>query len=135
MPPSGELVTTSQTRVEFHAGDLFEPFNQAGFHGQVDLLVCNPPYISSQKVDAMNGEISGFEPRLAFDGGPLGVRILQRLIREAPACLRPGGRLAFEVGPGQGPAALKRLQSSGAFTQHRSVTDARGEIRALLAFR
>ena len=124
-----------QARVEFRVGDLLEPFNAAEFHGAVDLLVCNPPYISSQKVDAMAGEISGFEPRLAFDGGPLGVRILQRLIREAPAYLRPGGWLAFEVGLGQGPAVLKRVQASGAFTEHCSVSDAQGEIRVLLAAR
>lgn len=123
------------TRVEFRAGDFLEPFNQPEFHGQVDLLLCNPPYISSQKVDAMAGEISGFEPRLAFDGGPLGVRILQRLIREAPAYIRPGGWLAFEVGLGQGPAVLKRLQAGGAFREQRSVTDAQGEIRVLLAAR
>ncbi|MEO8806998.1 MAG: peptide chain release factor N(5)-glutamine methyltransferase, partial [Burkholderiaceae bacterium] len=97
-----------QSHVEFRVGDLLEPFDEPAFHGQVDLLVCNPPYISSQKVEAMAAEISGFEPRLAFDGGPLGVRILQRLIREAPAYLRKGGWLAFEVGAGQGPAVLKR---------------------------
>ena len=124
-----------QARVEFRVGDLLEPFNHPEFHGQVDLLVCNPPYISSQKVDAMAGEISGFEPRLAFDGGPLGVRILQRLIREAPTYLQKGGWLAFEVGLGQGPAVLKRMQASGAFSEHRSVTDAQGEIRVLLAAR
>lgn len=124
-----------QARVEFRVGDLLEPFNEPAFHGQVDLLVCNPPYISSQKVEAMAGEISGFEPRLAFDGGPLGVRILQRLIREAPVYLRKGGWLAFEVGLGQGPAVLKRLQAGGAFDQHRCVSDTHGDVRVLLASR
>jgi release factor glutamine methyltransferase len=121
------------SRVTWRSGDLLEPFNTPEFHGQVDLLVCNPPYISSGKVDTMASEISGFEPRLAFDGGPLGVRILQRLIREAPAFLAPGGWLAFEVGHGQGPAVLKRLQASGGFSQQRSVSDAEGEIRVILA--
>ena len=124
-----------QTRVEFRVGDLMEPFNTPEFHGLVDLLVCNPPYISSQKVGAMAGEIRDFEPRLAFDGGPLGVRILQRLIREAPPYLSPGGWLAIEVGQGQGPAVLKRLQAGSAFTEHRCVADAQGEIRVLLAAR
>ena len=124
-----------QSRVEFRVGDLLEPFNQSEFHGRVDLLVCNPPYISSKKVDTMSGEISGHEPRLAFDGGPLGVRILQRLIREAPSYLKTGAWLAFEVGHGQGPSVLKRLQMGGAFVQQRSVCDAHGKIRALLASR
>jgi release factor glutamine methyltransferase len=122
-------------RVEFRVGDLLEPFDEPRFHGGVDLLVCNPPYISSGKVGQMPGEISGYEPRLAFDGGALGVRILQRLIREAPRFLKADGWLAFEVGLGQGPAVLKRLQSQGDFRQHRTVTNAEGEIRAILASR
>ncbi|HZE90352.1 MAG TPA: peptide chain release factor N(5)-glutamine methyltransferase [Rhizobacter sp.] len=120
-------------RVQWRAGDLLEPFDQPEFHGAVDLLVCNPPYISSGKVDTMASEISGFEPRLAFDGGPLGVRILQKLIREAPRYLAPDGWLAFEVGLGQGPAVLKRLQASGGFAQQRTVSDAQGEMRVILA--
>jgi release factor glutamine methyltransferase len=122
-------------RVEFRVGDLLEPFDEPRFHAGVDLLVCNPPYISSQKVDTMSGEIRGFEPRLAFDGGPLGVRIVQRLIRDAPRFLKKGGWLAFEVGLGQGPAVLKRLLAGGAFAQQRSLADAHGQIRVLLASR
>jgi len=120
-------------RVDWRVGDLLEPFDEPALHGSVDLLVCNPPYISSQRVDTLPNEIIGFEPRLAFDGGALGVRILQRLVREAPRYLRKGGWLAFEVGLGQGPAVLKRLQASGQFAQQRSVADAHGDIRAVLA--
>jgi release factor glutamine methyltransferase len=121
--------------VEFRVGDLLDPFDEPRFHAQVDLLLCNPPYISSQRVDTMSGEIRGFEPRLAFDGGPLGVRIVQRLIRDAPRYLKKGGWLAFEVGLGQGPAVLKRLIASGAFAQQRGLADAHGQIRVLLASR
>lgn len=122
-------------RVEWRCGDLLEPFNEAAFHESVDLLVCNPPYISSRKVDTMAEEIRGFEPRLAFDGGPLGIRILERLIREAPRYLKKGGWLAFEVGQGQGAAVYKRLQANPAYVQQRSVVNAEGEIRMLLASR
>jgi release factor glutamine methyltransferase len=123
------------SRVDLRVGDLLEPFDQPAFHGAVDVLICNPPYISSGKVDTMQREISDFEPRLAFDGGPLGVRILQRLIREAPRFLAPRGWLAFEVGAGQGSAVLHRLDAGGVFRQQRSVCDAGGEIRAIVASR
>jgi release factor glutamine methyltransferase len=122
-------------RVEVRTGDLLAPFDEPRFHASVDLLVCNPPYISSPKIAALPGEIGDHEPRLAFDGGPLGVRILQRLIRESPRFLKPGGWLAFEVGLGQGPAVLKRLRSQGDFDLIESVTDADGEIRVALARR
>lgn len=119
-------------RVDWRVGDLLAPFEDPSMLASVDLLVCNPPYISSQRVDTMPGEIIGHEPRLAFDGGALGVRILQRLIREAPRFLRPGGWLAFEVGRGQGPAVIKRVQSGGQFGEPQGIVDGHGEIRAVI---
>lgn len=122
-----------QERVQLRSGDLLAPFDEPDFHGQVDLLVCNPPYISSGKLETMPTEIVGFEPRLAFDGGPFGIRILQRLMREAPRFLRPGGWLAFEVGLGQGPAVLQWLNKTGQYDTIDSVLDAEGQPRAFLA--
>jgi release factor glutamine methyltransferase len=119
-------------RVEFRTGDLLAPFD-ASFDGRVDLLTCNPPYISSAKVEAMPAEISGHEPRLAFDGGPLGIRVLDRLVREAPRLLRPGGWLAFEVGLGQGRGLRRRLEQRGTYAGLAEACDPAGEVRALLA--
>jgi release factor glutamine methyltransferase len=62
------------------------------------MVVCNPPYISSQRVSEMPAEISDYEPTLAFDGGPFGLSILFRLITETPLYLKSGGWLCFEVG-------------------------------------
>ena len=124
-----------EARVRFHEGDLLTPFETGGFAGNVDLLVCNPPYISSGKVEAMAAEISGHEPRLAFDGGPLGVSILTRLIHEAPRYLRAGGWLAFEVGAGQGSAMARRLRNHGAWTEVRELADGQGLVRVVLARR
>jgi release factor glutamine methyltransferase len=121
-----------QGRTEFRAGDLLAPFDTSDFHGSIDLLTCNPPYISSAKVDQMHGEIARHEPHLAFDGGPFGVAILMRLLQDAPRFLRPGAWLGFEVGLGQGPAMAKRLEKSGC-AQVKSLTDGAGAIRALFA--
>jgi release factor glutamine methyltransferase len=122
-------------RVTFHAGDLLAPFDTAQFHGAVDLLTCNPPYISSGKVGAMAGEISAHEPRLAFDGGPLGVSLLARLMQDAPRFVRSGGWLAFEVGLGQGASMARRLRNDPAWSEVRELADDAGAIRALLARR
>lgn len=117
-------------RVAFQAGDLFGAFKGAE---PVDLIICNPPYISSSRVDHMPREIASFEPRLAFDGGPFGVRILTRLVREARKFLKPEGWLAFEVGLGQGPAMKKLLMSSPDYRDVEALPDASGSIRGLLA--
>ncbi len=120
-------------QVTFECGDLLAPFETDAFLGQVSLLTCNPPYISSGRVDDLGH--ADHEPRLAFDGGPLGVAILLRLLQEAPRLLADGGWLAFEVGLGQGAAFARRLQSSLDWDTVRSATDADGAVRVLLARR
>jgi release factor glutamine methyltransferase len=122
-------------RLQFHVGDLLDPFFAMGLHGAVDLITCNPPYISTSRLDAMPHEIALHEPSLAFDGGPLGVQLIVRLIRQAPVLVRPGGWLALEVGDGQGPSVEARLRASGAYAETRRVADARGVVRALVARR
>lgn len=120
-------------RVEFRQGNLLDPFELPEFLGKIDLLSCNPPYISSRKVPAMAREISAFEPELAFDGGPFGVSILTKLIRNAPRFLKPDSWLCFEVGLGQGPALAKQLRSAEAFSHVETHLDHAGEIRAMSA--
>jgi release factor glutamine methyltransferase len=124
---------TLHERIEFREGDLLAPFDESAFHCRVDLLVCNPPYISSAKVNGMPREIIDHEPRLAFDGGPFGIHIVEKLLREAPRFLRKGGSLAFEVGLGQGPALTKRLSADKRYSRVRPITDKAGAVRALLA--
>jgi release factor glutamine methyltransferase len=122
-----------EDRVEFRTGDLLEPFREESFFYNVDLLTCNPPYISSKKLETMPAEIISHEPKLAFDGGPFGIKILQKLIKEAPDFLKRDGWLAFEVGLGQGAPMKKSLERNPAYKAVESVNDEAGEIRAILA--
>ncbi len=122
-------------RVGLRIGDLLAPFETPEFLGQVDLIVCAPPYIRSSKVEQMPAEIAGHEPRLAFDGGAFGVTLLMRLIEDAPRFLRAGGWLTLEVGLGQGPALGKRLQRDEAYREVRALTDGSGAARVILACR
>jgi release factor glutamine methyltransferase len=124
-----------EQRVEIREGDLLAPFATAEFYDSMDLLSCNPPYISSAKVDKMHTEISEHEPRLAFDGGPFGIKIVMRLMNEAPLYLNNTGCLVFEVGFGQGPAMLKQLEKNRNYCDVRATKDEQGEIRVLMARR
>lgn len=120
-------------RVRFLEGDLFTPFETEEFLGNVDLVVCNPPYISSVKVSAMAEEISRFEPRLALDGGAFGISILFKLVTGAPRLLKPRSWLCFEVGAGQGEPMAARLERAAAYDVVERVCDGAGNVRALLA--
>lgn len=124
-----------QNRVTFSVGDLFAPFDSEKFVGLTDLVVCNPPYITSQRVGEMPSEVSKHEPRLAFDGGPLGLSIVLRLISEAPKYLKPGGWLGFEVGLGQTKFIRQRLERNNEYNEIQTLSDKDGNDRALLARR
>jgi release factor glutamine methyltransferase len=123
------------SRVEFRAGDLFQPLEGAGLEGRCDLVSCNPPYISSGKVPQMAREISAHEPALAFDGGTIGLAVVGRLLADAPRFLKPGGALCFELGLGQGAVLESRVRRLPWVEWVEPHKDARGAIRALTAIR
>jgi release factor glutamine methyltransferase len=119
-------------RVQVKQGDLLSAFETDDFYGKIDLIICNPPYILSSKVGKMDTEISSNEPVLAFDGGMLGIKIIQKLISEAPKFLANEGWLAFEVGAGQGEFILKMCEKSQSYRNIQSVTDHAGSIRVIV---
>jgi len=122
-----------EKRVEFRQSDLFAAFESDEYYKKMDLVSCNPPYIPSVKVGSMDSEISQCEPRLAFDGGSLGISILTRLIREAPKYLKPDSYLCFEVGLGQGKAMEQRLKKENIYRNIQSYSDSNNQVRALSA--
>ena len=80
---------------EFFRGDLFE--NVAG---RYSLICCNPPYIPSGHIPALQREVQ-HEPMLALDGGDDGLDFYRRIARQYGDYLLPGGHLLLEVGIGQ----------------------------------
>jgi release factor glutamine methyltransferase len=139
---SPEAVSLTQDNITFlnldqqvraGQGDLFEAIENEEFIGKADLIVCNPPYISSSKVKKMNPQISEKEPVLAFDGGMFGTKIIQRLIGEAPKFLKRNGWLIFEVGVGQGEFIVRLCERSKLYDHVESSSDDKGNIRVISA--
>ena len=69
-----------------------------------DLIVSNPPYITSAIIDTLASEVRDFDPRLALDGGPDGLGPYRIIASEAARWLAPGGQVMVEIGYDQGPA-------------------------------
>lgn len=120
-------------RVHAKQGDLLSVFENDEFYEKTDLIICNPPYITSSKVQKMDSEIASNEPVLAFDGGMLGIKIIQKLIADAPRFLTKDGWLIFEVGAGQGSFIAQLCERSQAYQSIETVTDDLGTIRVILA--
>lgn len=122
-------------RVTLLCGDMFEPFRGKGLEGTTDIVVCNPPYIPSTSVDKLDSQIIDHEPRVALDAGAYGLDIFQRLIKEAPEFLRPGGMLAFEIGAGQEKIVSRLFRRAGDVYGPLEQIDDGAEIRVLTAIR
>jgi release factor glutamine methyltransferase len=122
-----------EQRVNACQGDLFSSVDRDKYLENTDIIVCNPPYISLAKVKNMNPEISENEPVLAFDGGMLGTKIIQRLIVEAPKYLKKNGWLAFEVGVGQGDFIMQLCKRSQRYDLVESLSDMSGNTRVITA--
>ncbi|MDE2126744.1 MAG: peptide chain release factor N(5)-glutamine methyltransferase [Armatimonadetes bacterium] len=99
--------------------------------GGLDLILCNPPYISSGAIECLPPEVR-HEPRIALDGGPTGLELPAEVIRQAAGVLAPGGALMMEVGIGQ-IGALKQLAERAGFLQTRAMKDLAGIDRLLVA--
>jgi len=122
-----------ETRVDFYTGDMFTPFALEEWSDTIDVITCNPPYISSGKLEDMPEEIIRHEPVEAFNGGSFGLTIIFRLIRDSLAYIRNGGWLCFEVGLGQGDAVAKVMERNPVFCKIEKSLDKDGHVRALLA--
>jgi len=118
-----------QERVEVTQGDLFEPLRGKGLEGTIDIVEMNPPYIASSSLEKQRAELLLHEPREAFDGGPYGLSIHSRLIREAPEFLKPGGHLLFEFGLGQARQVQLLVERSKLYSEIQFAEDENGEPR------
>jgi release factor glutamine methyltransferase len=122
-------------RIEVVQSDLFAALAGLGLERSVDVAVCNPPYISSAKLEASRHDLLAYEPRTAFDGGPYGLSIQQRVISEAMHFLRPGGALMFEIGAGQGRQISRLFERAKGYDAARLVSDESGEPRVAIGRR
>ncbi|MET0356853.1 MAG: HemK family protein methyltransferase [Cellvibrio sp.] len=118
-------------RAAFHNADLFSPF--ANMQGEVDIITCCPPYITSAKVKNMAQEIAQHEPEEAFNAGPFGLSVFNQLIELAPTYLRVGGFLIFECGLGQGEFLARRIAANKHYKNIEQVCDENANVRVLKA--
>ena len=120
-------------RVYAYQGDMMSAFEKDEYLDKFDLIICNPPYITSSKVQKMDLQISMNEPLVAFDGGMLGIKIIQKLVHDAPKFLKNAGWLVFEVGLGQGQLIQQLCERTGQFSRIETVMDDSNYIRVISA--
>ncbi len=80
-------------RIHFREADLLAGFSA----NSLDLIVSNPPYVGESEEDQVQLEVRKFEPRNAVFAGETGLEVIECLIPQAKAALKPGGWLIMEI--------------------------------------
>ena len=79
-------------RITLLSSDLF-----AAVRGPYDLILCNPPYVNTQSMQALPPEYQA-EPALALAGGDDGMDLIRNILREAPKHMTVDAVLVLEIG-------------------------------------
>jgi release factor glutamine methyltransferase len=98
-----------ERRVRCVQGDLLEPLAGAA----VDVVAANPPYIATLELVDLERSVRDFEPLVALDGGPDGLRPTRRLAVAARGTLVAGGLLALEVDSRRARASAALVRDAG----------------------
>jgi len=119
-------------RVRFVESDLLAAIDpQLRF----DFVVSNPPYVGEGEEDKVQREVKKFEPRIAVFAGLDGLDIIERMVPQALAALKPSGWLLMEIGYTQEAQVRALLERHHAWTELRTVPDLQGIPRVVAARR
>jgi release factor glutamine methyltransferase len=86
-----------ESRIQFREADLLLGLEPGFENNYFYFIVSNPPYVGDSEEDQVQLEVRKFEPRNAVFAGPTGVEVIERLIPQAHAALKPGGWLVMEI--------------------------------------
>ena len=111
------------------ADALLEP---APFLGKFDMIISNPPYVTSEEMLALDSSVKEYEPHLALYGGKDGLDFYRSIASGYVKALKPGGYLCFEFGMGQGDAVCEILEKNG-YTILERTRDYNDRERAVIA--
>lgn len=106
------------------------PFYQT--QEKFDLVIANPPYIPSAVIASLDRDVRDYEPLLALDGGPDGLKIHRAIARHAQSVLGAGGLIAVEFGAGQ-TNDIQQIYEAAGFKHTQVHADLSGTDRCLLA--
>lgn len=115
-----------ENKVELLCGDLFDPIIDQLDGAEFDLIVTNPPYVSTDEFEALEEKIKNHEPSIALHAGADGLDVYRRIIADVGKHLKAGGALMMEIGCNQGQAIrdlLAQAEIFGEITIEKDLSD------------
>ncbi len=94
----------------FLQSDLYENFPK---EIRFDVIVSNPPYISTDKIAELETQVKDFEPKLALDGGKDGLDFYKKILKLSKDFINKSGRLYLEIGYDQAKEVVDLAKKEG----------------------
>ena len=94
-------------RVRFQTGNWASNLDE-----KFDIILCNPPYIPTNKIAKLNEEVRLYEPTIALNGGQTGLDCYVELAAQFSNLLSSDGLIFLEIGFGQKKQILGIMRSN-----------------------
>ena len=119
------------TGVDLREGDMATACDDLA--GQVDVVVCNPPYIPLEAWESVAVEVRDHDPHVALFSGQDGLDAMRVLERRAALLLRPGGVVGAEHADVQSASAPALFTTTGRWREVSDHPDLAGRPRFITA--
>lgn len=116
-------------KIEFLQGDLWAPIKDLRF----DLILSNPPYVSSSEYPDLPPEVRNYEPEIALNGRDEGLYTIKEIIKSAPQFMNSGGWLMIEMSPEQTGTVMAMMDQMKAYAGIKRVKDYSRLYRVVVA--
>ena len=123
------LKDTDRAKLDFRVGSLVAPFEGE----RARIVVSNPPYIAAFEADELPDNVRSWEPAVALFGGPDGMAVIRRLIRDARNVLEPQGWLVMEVDARRASWVVEALSMYDSYADIGVRLDLAGRERFVIA--
>lgn len=120
--------TDMNARVTSVCVDALEPPSSTLW--DFDVVACNPPYIPTGDIDALDVSVRDYEPRMALDGGTDGLEFYRQIASKWKNAIRLGGALIFEVGVSQA-SEVEKIMAENGFENIQTTADTQGIWRVV----
>ena len=117
----------NQVKIKFICADIFKIFC-CDFAKRYDIIIFNPPYIESGEIKNLAVNVKNYEPRLALDGGPDGLKFYRFILGN----IKHTCSIFCEIGFDQ-KIDIKKILSENSFGNIKFFRDLAGLNRVVYA--